>query len=110
MFELKLPKGPHSVLGAYLPESANGSFCNLTKIVTAKQRVKRHGHTVTMKVRKSVLASPALPTKITAQNGAVIKQATKLAVTGCPVAKKASAASSRAARATNHSQQGPRHR
>jgi hypothetical protein len=31
------------------------------------------------------------PTTITAQNGAVVKQTTKLAVTGCPKAKRAKA-------------------
>jgi hypothetical protein len=55
-FELKLPEGPHSILGAYLPPKANGSFCG---------------------------ANLTMPTTITAQNGAVIKQTTKIAVTGC---------------------------
>jgi hypothetical protein len=61
-FELKLPGGPHSVLATNLPASANRSMC---------------GQHLTM------------PTKITAQNGAVLKQTTKIAVTGCPKAKKA---------------------
>jgi hypothetical protein len=30
-----------------------------------------------------------MPTAITGQNGAVVKQSTKIAVTGCPKAKKA---------------------
>jgi len=30
----------------------------------------------------------AMPTAITGQNGAVLKQTTKIAVTGCPKAKK----------------------
>ncbi len=61
-FELKLPEGPHSILGAYLPVKANGSMC---------------GQRLTM------------PTTITAQNGAVVKQTTKIAVTGCPRARAA---------------------
>lgn len=60
-FELKLPEGPHSILGAYLPASANGSLC---------------GQSLTM------------PTSITGQNGAVVKQPTPIAVTGCPAAVK----------------------
>jgi hypothetical protein len=60
-FELRLPTGKYSILAAYLPNKANYSFC---------------GQTLNM------------PTEITGQNGAVIKQTTKIAVTGCPKAKK----------------------
>ena len=59
-FELKLPTGPFSVLAAYVAGSNHYSFC---------------GQSLT------------LPTTITAQNGAVITQTTKLGVTGCPKAK-----------------------
>ncbi len=52
-FELKLPEGPHSILGA---NNANGSFC---------------GQALTM------------PTTITGQNGAQVTQSTKIGVTGC---------------------------
>ncbi len=56
-FELNLPTGPFSVLGAYVAGRDHYNFCgqNLT-----------------------------LPTTITAQNGLVVTQATKLGVTGCP--------------------------
>jgi hypothetical protein len=60
-FELKLPEGPHSILGAYLPASAKGSFC---------------GENLSM------------PRTITAQNGAVVKQDTAITVSGCPPAVK----------------------
>ncbi len=60
-FEMRLPEGPHSGLSSNLPTKANGSFC---------------GQTLTM------------PTIITAQNGAIVKQTTKITVTGCPRAKK----------------------
>jgi hypothetical protein len=56
-FELKLPTGPFSVLGAYVAGSNHYKLC---------------GQSLT------------LPTTITAQNGAVITQTTKLGVTGCP--------------------------
>jgi hypothetical protein len=58
-FELSLPAGPHSGLAAVLPAKAKGNLC---------------GTSLTM------------PTTMTAQNGAVIKQATKITVTGCPKA------------------------
>jgi hypothetical protein len=61
-FELYLPEGKYSILGAYLPERAYYDFCG----------------------RKL-----AMPTVITGQNGAVIKQSTTIKVTGCPKAKKA---------------------
>jgi hypothetical protein len=60
-FELKLPTGPFSILGANVPQSKKYNLC---------------GQTLPM------------PTQITAQNGAVIKQTTKIAVTGCPKGKK----------------------
>ncbi len=55
-FELKLPEGPHSGLTAVLPAKAKGSLC---------------GTSLTM------------PTTLTGQNGAQVKQNTKIAVTGC---------------------------
>ncbi|HEY7830829.1 MAG TPA: hypothetical protein VIC06_09730 [Solirubrobacteraceae bacterium] len=55
-FELSLPAGPHSALAAVLPAKAKGSLC---------------GTSLTM------------PTTITGQNGAQVKQNTKIAVTGC---------------------------
>jgi hypothetical protein len=63
-FELKLPEGPHSGLAAVLPAKAKGNLC---------------GTSLTM------------PTTLTGQNGAVIKQNTKIAVTGCGKAKKKTA-------------------
>jgi hypothetical protein len=64
-FELKLPTGKFSILTSFLPKSANFSFCG--------QKL-------------------SMPTMITAQNGAVLKQTTKIGVTGCPKPKKAKAA------------------
>jgi hypothetical protein len=55
-FETVLPAGPHSALTANVPESEHFSLCNSTLL---------------------------MPTEITGQNGAVIKQVTKIAVTGC---------------------------
>jgi hypothetical protein len=61
-FELRLPEGPHSGLAAVVPAKAKGSLC---------------GQNLTM------------PTTLTAQNGAVVRQTTKIAVTGCAKPKKA---------------------
>jgi hypothetical protein len=59
-FELKTPTGPYSALTAYVPEKAQFNLCG-QKLV--------------------------MPTMITAQNGAVFKQSTKIAITGCPKTK-----------------------
>jgi hypothetical protein len=55
-FELKLPAGPDSILSANVPQSAKYNLC---------------GQALQM------------PTEITAQNGALINQTTKIAITGC---------------------------
>jgi uncharacterized repeat protein (TIGR01451 family) len=65
-FELTLPEGRFSALGASLPAKANGSFCG--------QKL-------------------AMPTEFAAQNGAEIRESTPIAVTGCPKPKRASKAS-----------------
>jgi hypothetical protein len=60
-FQLNLPEGPHSGLAAVVPAKNRGSLC---------------GQTLTM------------PFTITGQNGAVVKQPVKIAVTSCPRTKK----------------------
>jgi hypothetical protein len=70
-FDLALPTGPHSALGANLPAKAKNSFC----------------------VQKLLM-----PTQITGQNEAVIKQTTKVAVSGCPKHRRHSPKHKRAAR------------
>jgi uncharacterized repeat protein (TIGR01451 family) len=59
-FEAKLPEGPHSVFGTDIPAKAKGSLC--------AQGLK-------------------MPTTMTGQNGAVLTQTTKIAITGCPKKK-----------------------
>jgi hypothetical protein len=85
-FELSLPEGPHSAL------TANGSLCAATKTVTVPRRVavRRNGRLkhVLRSVRVQALPPLEMPTTITGQNGAVVKQATKIGVTGCPKAAK----------------------
>jgi hypothetical protein len=60
-FELNLPEGPHSGLTAVLPPKAKGNLCGTSLV---------------------------MPTTLTGQNGAQIKQNTKIQVTGCGKAKK----------------------
>ena len=85
-FDLNLPQGSHAVL------AANASLCANTRTVTTRRRVtrrvKRHAaRKVTVKVKRTVASPLLMPTTMTAQNGAVIHQTTKIAVTGCPSAK-----------------------
>jgi hypothetical protein len=61
-FETELPTGPHSALTANVPESQHYSLCK---------------------------AKLVMPTEITGQNGAVLKQETKIGLTGCVAGKKA---------------------
>jgi hypothetical protein len=116
-FELTLPKGPHSILGAYVP-TGGYSFCSLEKVLTTSKketrRVKGKTKKVTVNVKTTEPASLEMPTTITAQDGAVLKQDTKIAVTGCPTAKAAKkaaaarrrAAAARARRAAAHTAKG----
>jgi hypothetical protein len=60
-FDLVLPEGPFSALAANLPAKAKGSFCGQNLV---------------------------MPTAFVGQNGAEIHQTTKIAVSGCPQAKK----------------------
>jgi hypothetical protein len=60
-FETVLPQGPHSVLGANTKTGPSGSFCGTSLV---------------------------MPTTLTGQSGAIVRQNTKIAVTGCPKAKK----------------------
>jgi hypothetical protein len=82
VFEVELPRGPHSAFGNF------GSLCEpvheVTKLV--KTTVKSHGHT--RHVLKHVtevkhLEKLILPTILTAQNGDVIEEDTPLSVTAC---------------------------
>jgi hypothetical protein len=60
-FETVLPQGPHSVLGTNLPASAKYSLC--------AQKL-------------------TIPTTLTGQNGAVVRQTTRVGVVGCPKVKR----------------------
>jgi hypothetical protein len=60
-FDLVLQNGPHSLLATNLPAKTKGELCTQTL---------------------------SMPTAITGQNGAVIKQSTKIAAFGCPQPKR----------------------
>ncbi len=66
-FELSLPEGPHSALAANIAAKAKGTREGMNNLCGT---------------------SLVMPTTITGQNGARIKQSTKIAVTGCTKAKK----------------------
>jgi hypothetical protein len=68
-FDLNLPEGPHSALTVALPAKAKRNLCT---------------------------ASLLMPTTIVGQNGAQIRQSTRIAVTGCPRAKPKSKAKKKA--------------
>jgi hypothetical protein len=82
-----LPTGKYSALAAIT------NVCKPTKTETVKKKVavKRKGKTVkvTKKVSETVAAPLLMPTEMVAQNGAVLNQTTKIAVTGCKAAKPA---------------------
>jgi hypothetical protein len=59
-FDFSLPEGPHSALATNLPAKAKGDLCGTTLL---------------------------MPTTIVGQNGAQIKQSTRISVTGCPKIK-----------------------
>jgi hypothetical protein len=95
-FEFQAPQGPYSIF------SANGDLCAPTKSerVREKVTVRSKGHTrkVTKTVTRTVSTTLEMPTEIVGQNGAVLKQSTKIAVTGCPKAKTAKSKKAKVAR------------
>jgi hypothetical protein len=83
-FELRLPEGPHSAL------AASTGLCKVKTVTTSKRAARRvHGRVVhvLVKSKRNVVQPLVMPTTLTGQNGVVFKQATKVAVTGCPKAK-----------------------
>ena len=88
-FELELPEKQYSAL------AANTDLCKPTKTVTVKKKVtvkvKGKKKTETKKVKKTEAVSLTMPTEFVGQNGAVVKQTTAIAVTGCAKAVKAKA-------------------
>jgi hypothetical protein len=85
-FELTLPTGKFSALAALT------NVCKPTKTETVKKKVKvkvRGGgrRTEVRKVSEKVPAPLLMPTEFVAQNGAELKQTTKISVTGCKASK-----------------------
>jgi hypothetical protein len=63
------------------------SLHTVTKTVNGKRITTTK--TVTRKVKETVAAPLQMPDEFVGQNGAVLKQTTTIAVTGCPKAHKA---------------------
>jgi hypothetical protein len=82
-FVLSLPVGPHSAL------SANGSLCKPTQTISERKLITRRVRHRLVHIHKTitrqVAAALSMPTTITGQNGAVMTQNTRIAVSGCPV-------------------------
>jgi hypothetical protein len=102
-FETVLPEGPHSVLATDVPANAKHNLCALSKTVTVTKTVTKRVHgkhkKITVKVTQIKPQRFLAPTTITGQNGAVVTQDTKIAVTGCPTAKKKATTAGKAKRA-----------
>jgi hypothetical protein len=95
-FELMLPEKKFSLLGAI------ENLCKPTRAKTVDKEVTKrvHGRTVTVskKVTEQVADPLVMPTSITAQNGAVLTQSTKIVATGCNAASAKQATAKQAAR------------
>jgi hypothetical protein len=87
-FELTLPEGPYSALAAI------GNLCRSTRTTTVKRTVtvRVHGHPekIARKIARTRAAPLKMPTEFLAQNGAVDRQNTTIAVTGCSKSKRTS--------------------
>ena len=98
-FELYLPEGRFSAL------AANGNLCGLgtTSTVRRKVTVRRNGRTTrkTVVAKVSKPANLSMPTEFIAQNGAVLKQSTRVEVTGCAKAAVKKKAAKKAKKSTN---------
>jgi hypothetical protein len=97
-FELNLPQGRYSLLGAIQ------NLCAASKTVTVRKRVARplgrHIEHLVEHVKRAEPEPLVMPTTITGQNGAVLTQATKIAITSCgaltkPAANRSARRSSR---------------
>ena len=83
-FQVTIPQGKYSAL------VANANLCKLTRVIHVKKKeirdVKGQRRRVTIKTSKRIAAKLVMPTLFIAQNGARIKQDTKISVAGCPKA------------------------
>jgi uncharacterized repeat protein (TIGR01451 family) len=86
-FQISIPQGPYSAL------SANANLCALTRVIHAKEKeirdVKGKRRRVTITASKRIPGKLLMPTLFIAQNGAKLKQDTKIDVTGCAKTKPA---------------------
>jgi hypothetical protein len=87
-FEANLPEGAHSAFTTEYPGITN--LCSPTRTVTVRKKVTKRVGGKSKKVTKSVIQTEPekleIATKLVGQNGAVLTQGTKIAVSGCPKA------------------------
>ncbi|HWX46155.1 MAG TPA: hypothetical protein VNY52_12640 [Solirubrobacteraceae bacterium] len=97
-FQITIPQGNYSAL------TANANLCKLTRAIHVKQKeirdVKGQRRRVTIKTSKRIAAKLVMPTLFIAQNGAKLKQDTKIEVTGCAKAKPAKKVKEKAKKAS----------
>lgn len=87
-FELTLPEGKYSALGA----SADLCQAGKTIVVTKRVRRKIDGHWLWVNVKaKHKVSGLSMPTTFIGQDGAVVHQATAVVVTGCGKVDRATA-------------------
>jgi hypothetical protein len=75
-FQLTLPQGPNSALASPY------NLCRITRTIVVKHKARAHGRKA-RRTAKSVIRALTMPTTFTAQNGLVIHQNTKIAITHC---------------------------
>lgn len=75
-FQLKLPEGPHSMLGA------NSALC-VTAKTTSRRRGARRPTSRPAKSGRHSQVSLISPIELVAQNGLIVRQDAKVTVTGC---------------------------
>ncbi len=84
-FELHLPQGPHSMLGA------TSSLCTPSRTVVVPHEITQHVHGRavhrSIRERKHVAANLVMPSELLAQNGAIVDRDTKIEVSGCAASK-----------------------
>ena len=89
-FELDLPEGPHGVL------AATANLCRRETVTVSKRvSVRSHGRVrhFTRRLKQRVVAPLKMPTRVEAQDKAVLSETTNVQVTGCarPKSKKSKA-------------------
>lgn len=85
-FELYLPQGRHSLLGAYTNLCAQRKAATISQ-GSANRSWPSHSASSLVHTHKSAAAKLLMATELVAHNGAIVYQSTPIIVTGCATAK-----------------------